>query len=129
MTLAAVLFAAIISTTVFAACSSDDDDAPIVVSYSAEGNISSFSTSLDGSNGLFVIPGFNSAIASVLGGENYIISSNTSEKDAAVKSACDAYYSEAKVKYTNVKGTVTIIKAIGSEGNSKKSTLATYTFE
>ena len=80
---------------------------------------------------LLIIPGFNSAISSALGGSTYVTSSNTTEKDAAVKRACDAYYSTAKASY-NATGQVTITKTILKTGDSsynQTSTLATYTFE
>ncbi len=131
MTLAAVLLAAMITTTVFTACGSDDDDdTQYLVSYTADGNLTSSSTSLD-MDALLIIPGFNSAISSALGGSTYVTSSNTTEKDAAVKRACDAYYSTAKASY-NATGQVTITKTILKTGDSsynQTSTLATYTFE
>lgn len=119
------LFFLIVTTLLtMTACSSDDDETINVIYYSAEGNISSVSTSGDFS-ALFGISDYTTAIKEVLDGQSYTTSGN---KDTEVISACDAIYTSHCSQHPTWIGEVRILKTTGLSDNSKKEVIKTYQY-
>ena len=91
-----------------------NEDTQEVISYYADGNVSTVSSS-DGNYYDRGLTDYNDAIKELLGGVNYVIGSN---RDSDVIAACNAVYERHLGENLNLKGTVKIHKATGSQSDS-----------
>ncbi len=106
---AVALICMTITCVAFAACSTDEDESKTLIFYSAEGNIGYVGSDTSESfQSAFAIANFNTAIKNVTG--DY----STTSKDKEVIAACDKLYESQRANHPAWKGSVQILKYMGT---------------
>ncbi len=119
---AVALICMTMTCVVFTACNKDNDETTSIVYYRAYGNAGAFGADISETlSNLECLGDYTAAIGSVA--KDY----DTVSKDNEVIAACDKVYNTHRTEHPSWKGTITVYKYRGIDGNNR-SVLKTYEY-